>query len=207
MIVRPSPTRARYLPSTVEQPHQGYRYMKRRRLDRLDRSGDPLRGLSVLFLVGMAFAVGLLVAALASLGLTGLLTGDDMTLVTNAGGSDMQMIVKQGDDITRQMVRTGVPGADAGTLVGQFYRLPDGTLAYVPVGGPTPAPTAAPLPTPTPSATPAATPSAPPMPAPGQTGTPTVPTAPPVDTSGDDYVPPPDSAPATPPSKSKRGEQ
>ena len=59
--------------------------MKRRRLDRLDRNGDPLDGVVNLFDVAIVLAVGFLVAALAGLGISGILTSDDMTIVTDPG--------------------------------------------------------------------------------------------------------------------------
>ncbi len=49
----------------------GLRYMRRRRIDRTDRNGDPLDGVVNLFDVAIVLAVGFLVAALAGIGLTG----------------------------------------------------------------------------------------------------------------------------------------
>jgi hypothetical protein len=159
------------------------RFMKRRRVGAADRNGDPLDGVVNLFNVAMVLAVGFLVAALSAAGVSGLLTGDSMTIVTNPGAPDMQVIVKQGDEITRADMADGVQVQGIGTLMGSFYKLADGTVVYVPTGSappadstlapeasPAPAPGVTPgvtqaptypyaTPTPTPSATYGATPS------------------------------------------------
>jgi hypothetical protein len=166
-------------------PESGLRYMRRRRVGTADRNGDPLDGLANLFVVAIALAVGLLVATLAAAGLSGLLTSENMTIVTNPGTPEMQVIVKEGDQITKLDMQAGAEVAGAGTLIGSFYRLADGTVVYVPAGtaaptGSTPAPAATPAPglTPTPVATP--TPGV--TLTPGATIPPTAPPTPPATT-------------------------
>ena len=66
---------------------------------RQDRNGDPLDGVINLFDVAIVLAVGFLVAALTGLGMTDVLTGEDMTVVTNPGTDQMQVIVKSGETI------------------------------------------------------------------------------------------------------------
>ena len=167
----------RFLPTVLEEPGSSLhlRYMKRRRTDRHDRNGDPLDGVINLFDVAIVLAVGFLLAALTGLGMTDVLTGDDMTVVTNPGTDEMQVIVKSGDTIERLDLQAGQQVSGVGTLIGSFYRLADGTTVYVPSSettptGATPLPGTTPTPTPTPGAT--STPTAPPMPAPGATGPP-----------------------------------
>jgi hypothetical protein len=114
---------------------------------------------------------------------SGLLTNENMTIVTNPGTPEMQVIVKDGDQITKLDMQSGAQVAGVGTLIGSFYKLADGTVVYVPSGetaptgstpvpGATPAPGTTPLPETTPvpgvTLTPAATPVATP-PAPGDT--------------------------------------
>lgn len=188
----------RFLPTVLDEPGADLHlsYMKRRRIDRHDRNGDPLDGVINLFDVAIVLAVGFLLAALTGLGMTGVLTGKDMTVVTNPGTDEMQVIVKSGDTIERLDLEAGEQVSGVGTLIGSFYRLSDGTTVYVPSTGSVP-PGASPLPgvTPTPQATttPGVTPAptAPAMPAPGATGPPTGTTG---DTSGVDT-----GAPATAP--------
>ena len=159
------------------------RYMGRRRINRTDRNGDPLDGVVNLFDVAIILAVGFLLAALTGIGLTGILSSKNVTIVTNPGQADMQIVTKQGSQITKLNLTAGQQVSGLGTLIGQFYRLPDGTTVYVPSGsgttGQTPSASGTTTPgvtvTPTPPGvviTP--TPGAPPTGAPGTTPTPGV---------------------------------
>jgi hypothetical protein len=167
---------------TVYDPRgDGLRYMRRRRVGTADRNGDPLDGLVNLFYVAVVLAVGFLVAALSAAGLSGLLTDQNMTIVTNPGTPQMQVIVKEGDQIVKLDMADGAQVQGLGTLVGSFYKLADGTVVYVPAGSlppadSTPVPGASPVPgattTPAPTTTdypttnPYATPTASPTPLP-----------------------------------------
>ena len=73
------------LGTVMGAPENGLRYMRRRRVGTADRNGDPLDGIVNLFDVAIVLAVGFLVAALAAAGVTGLLTNENMTIVTNPG--------------------------------------------------------------------------------------------------------------------------
>ena len=159
------------------------RYMGRRRINRTDRNGDPLDGVVNLFDVAIILAVGFLLAALTGIGLTGILSSKNVTIVTNPGQADMQIVTKQGSQITKLNLTAGQQVSGLGTLIGQFYRLPDGTTVYVPSSsgttGQTPSASSTTTPgvtvTPTPPGvviTP--TPGAPPTGAPGITPTPGV---------------------------------
>ena len=137
----------RFLPTVLDEPgaDMELRYMKRRKAARQDRNGDPLDGVINLFDVAIVLAVGFLLAALTGLGMTDVLTGEDMTVVTNPGTDDMQLIVKSGDTIERFDVQAGQEVSGVGTLIGSFYRLADGTTVYVPTTEAAP-PGATPLP-------------------------------------------------------------
>jgi hypothetical protein len=175
----------------------GLRYMRRRRIGTADRNGDPLDGLVNLFYVAVVLAVGFLVAALSAAGLSGLLTDQNMTIVVNPGTPQMQVIVKEGDQIVKLDMANGAQVQGLGTLVGSFYKLADGTVVWVPAGAlppadstpvpgasplpgatETPAPTTTDYPTTDPYATPTALPTTPPtapattQPTPGVTLTP-----------------------------------
>ncbi|MHA3704209.1 DUF2149 domain-containing protein [Jatrophihabitans sp. YIM 134969] len=110
-----------------------------------DASGDPLDGLVNLFDVGIVLAVGFLLAALASQGLTGVLSSDAQS------GRPQNTITLQPGDVVRTAPPTPQLTAGQGTPVGQVYRLDDGQLIYVlPSGIATsvaPEPTATPTPT------------------------------------------------------------
>jgi hypothetical protein len=149
---------------TVYTPRsEGLRYMRRRRIGTPDRNGDPLDGIVNLFDVAIVLAVGFLVAALSAAGVSGLLTSRNMTIVTNPGTPQMQVIVKEGSKITKLDMQSGTQIQGIGTLLGSFYKLADGTVIYVPAGsspptGSTPVPGATPAATPTPGVTATATP-------------------------------------------------
>jgi len=146
---------------TVYAPRgDGLRYMRRRRIGTADRNGDPLDGVVNLFYVAIILAVGFLVAALSAAGLSGLLTNKNMTIVTDPGTPQMQVIVKEGDQIKKVDMANGAQVQGLGTPIGAFYKLADGAVIYVPAGvlppsGTTPVPGA--LPTPGATTTPAPT--------------------------------------------------
>ncbi len=178
--------RLQSLGTVVGAPESGLRYMRRRRVGTADRNGDPLDGLVNMFTVAIAFAVALLVAVLMAAGLGGLLTNENLTIVTNPGTPEMQVIVKEGDQITKLDMESGAETSGTGTLLGSFYQLADGTIIWVPAGqaapdGSTPAPAATPTPGATP--TPAPYPTSTPAPYPTPTLTP-YPTSPPTPTPG-----------------------
>lgn len=90
-----------------------------------DRAGDPLDGLVNMFDIGIVLAVGFLIAALSSLGLSDAV--NDGGLVKPALG---EVTVKPGqtsDDVPGEGVKT----LGRGTPVGTVYRLADGRLVYV----------------------------------------------------------------------------
>src|SRR5665647_3404882 len=151
---------------------------RRCRIGTSDRNGDPLDGIVNLFYVAIVLAVGFLVAALSAAGVAGLLTNDNMTIVTNPGTPQMQVIVKEGDKITKLDMQSGTEVQGIGTLLGSFYKLADGTVIYVPAGsspptGSTPLPGATPTSTPTPGVTATPTPGVTPYPTTDPYATPT----------------------------------
>ena len=108
--------------------------MRRRRIGTADRNGDPLDGIVNLWDVAIVLAVGFLVAALTAAGHHGPAHQDNMTIVTNPGTEQMQVIVKDGDQIKKLDVQNGAVIQGVGTLLGSFYTLADGTVVYVPSG-------------------------------------------------------------------------
>jgi hypothetical protein len=98
-----------------------------------DRAGDPLEGLVNLFDLGIVLAVAFLLAALASLKLSSLLTEHDVTVVRNNGGKET-VIVKHDDKVRAvQLSHRKVVGQ--GEKIGNAYRLANGTVVIVRPGG------------------------------------------------------------------------
>ena len=183
----------RNLGTVYEPRNEGLRYMRRRRVGTADRNGDTLDGIVNLFDVAIVLAVGFLVAALTAAGVSGLFTNQNMTIVTNPCTPQMQVIVKEGDQIVKLDMANGAQVQGMGTLIGSFYKLADGAVVYVPAGSlppanatpvpgasptpgatTTPAPTTTDYPTTNPYATPTPLPTAPAtsQPTPGVTLTP-----------------------------------
>lgn len=108
-----------------------------------DAAGDPLDGLVNLFDVGIVLAVGFLLAALASQGLTGVLSS------TTQSGRPQNTITLQPGEVARTAPSAPQLTAGQGTPVGQVYRLDDGRLIYVVPSSVAPSAAVAPTPTPT----------------------------------------------------------
>ena len=92
---------------------------------------DPMSNLANLFDVAMVFAVAFMVALVSYLQIPGLLQNKDYTVITNPGQPDMEIIVKEGEEI-KHYEATDQFGAGQGELLGKAYRLPDGRVVYVP---------------------------------------------------------------------------
>jgi hypothetical protein len=93
--------------------------------NREDRNGDPLDGLVNLFDLGIVLSVAFLLAALASLNLSGTLTKHGLS----TKGSP-QIYVKSGQKVA-PLPRRGAKTIGRGTQAGVVYRLANGELVYV----------------------------------------------------------------------------
>jgi hypothetical protein len=101
-----------------------------RRKKMTDLDDDPLSGVANLFDVAMIFAIGLLVVALTHFGVEELITQSDVTIVKNPGQENMQVIIKQGDEIeklelTREEITT------SGRKFGTIYQTDSGGWVLV----------------------------------------------------------------------------
>jgi hypothetical protein len=100
---------------------------------------DPLSGVANLFDASIVFAVGLMVALIQAFSLTQLLNPDSEFTITrrDARTGQMEIIEK-----TRQQVKvrkvTPEKKAGEGVRLGVAYRLPDGSVVYVPEGAEVP---------------------------------------------------------------------
>ena len=95
---------------------------------------DPLAGIANLFDVSVAFIVALLIALFGLFSAGRLLDpASDVTVVQRSASGEMQIIRKQGREITVQKV-TDRSLSGAGTRLGTAYRLANGQVVYVPEG-------------------------------------------------------------------------
>lgn len=95
---------------------------------------DPLGGVVNLFDASMVLVVALILALAGSAGLAEVaarMSTQDITIVTNPGQPDMEMIVKRGERIERLRASEEL-GAGRGRRLGVAYRLESGEVIYVP---------------------------------------------------------------------------
>jgi hypothetical protein len=98
--------------------------------------GDPLVSMVNLFDVSMALVVALILAAAGGGSLAEIaahMSQNDVTIVTNPGRPDMEMIVKRGNKIER-LRASDEQGWGRGLRLGTAYRLESGEVVYVPDG-------------------------------------------------------------------------
>jgi len=135
--VQPNP---RIQNQTAMSIHQ-FRSLRRGSLGFLaeETEDDPLAALANLFDVAMVFAVALMVSLISYLQVPALLKDKDYTIITDPGTPEMEIIVKEGQEI-KQYEASQSKGAGKGQLLGQAYQLPDGRVIYVPAEGESTAP-------------------------------------------------------------------
>ena len=105
----------------------------RTRTGMLDESEeDPMNGVANLFDAAMVFAIALLLALVISYNLPELLTPEaSVTIVKNPGDPNMQIIIKDTDQIQILNMTDQLAGGQ-GTKMGTAYRLESGMVVYVP---------------------------------------------------------------------------
>lgn len=108
--------------------------MRRRyRLLRKEEDSDPMSVVSNLFDVAMVFAVALMVALVSRYNMTEMLSTEDFTMVKNPGKENMEIITKEGEEISRYTPsEDSDPSQSKGKRVGIAYELENGDIIYVP---------------------------------------------------------------------------
>jgi len=94
-------------------------------------------GLINLFDASMVLVVAMLVALVGKGSLAEVaarLSQQDVTIVTNPGKPDMEMIIKRGPKIEK-LRATGETGQGKGKRLGTAYRMDNGEVLYVPEEG------------------------------------------------------------------------
>lgn len=104
--------------------------MRRSRLNILDEDdNDPM--LSAINLVDVFLAaMAMLMVALLNSPLAEIVQGD-FTLIRDAGEPTMEIVIKEGEKVTR-LEATGGTNEGNGTEAGTAYRMQDGSVVYVP---------------------------------------------------------------------------
>ena len=95
---------------------------------------DPLLGIINLFDASMVLVVAMLLALVSRGSIADIaarLSQRDVTIVTNPGKPDMEMIIKRGNKIEK-LKATGEQGRGAGQRLGTAYLLENGEVVYVP---------------------------------------------------------------------------
>jgi hypothetical protein len=93
---------------------------------------DPMSGVANLFDVAMVFAIALLMALVISYNIPELLTPEaSVTIVKNPGDPNMQIIIKNMDQIQILNMTDKIAGGQR-TKMGTAYRLENGMVVYVP---------------------------------------------------------------------------
>jgi len=98
--------------------------------------GDPLSGVVNLFDASMVLVVALVLALAGSSSLaevTARMSTEDITIVTNPGKPNMEMIIKHGEKIEHLRATDG-QGFGRGARLGIAYRLENREEIYVPEG-------------------------------------------------------------------------
>ena len=106
------------------------RFMGRKREMDLEEEDDPMDGIANLFDVAIVFSVALMLALVTYSSLPELISGEDVTIVKNPGTEDMEIIIKQGENIEIQKI-TNETVEGQGKKLGTMYLLPNGEVVYV----------------------------------------------------------------------------
>lgn len=110
--------------------------MKRNPYNRLfdqNEDANPLSYMANLFDVAMVFAVALMVALVSSMGLKEFLSNERFTMIKNPGQPNMEIITKEGEQMTRyKATELSNDASKKGKKIGTAYQLEDGQIIYVP---------------------------------------------------------------------------
>ncbi|MEJ5338177.1 MAG: DUF2149 domain-containing protein [Aquificaceae bacterium] len=98
-------------------------------LERLEEETDPM--LSVVNMIDAFLAVVIALLLVLVNSPFNPFTKEDYVLVKNPGRENMELVIKKGQKLERY-VKSQQIGEGRGVRVGATYRLPDGTLVYVP---------------------------------------------------------------------------
>lgn len=105
----------------------------RRNFIKTEEDLDPVAMLSNLFDVAMVFAVALMVALVFKFNMTEIFSQEDFTMVKNPGKENMEIITREGSQVTRYKSSENQDGSGKkGKRVGTAYQLENGEIIYIP---------------------------------------------------------------------------
>lgn len=105
------------------------RELLQQELERLEEETDPM--LSVVNMIDAFLAVVIALLLVLVNSPFNPFTKDDYVLVKNPNKENMELVIKKGQKLERY-IKSQTVGEGKGVKVGTTYRLPDGTLIYVP---------------------------------------------------------------------------
>ena len=98
----------------------------------VQEDSDPLSVVVNLFDVAIVFAVALLVAMVMHMNMTEVFMQEDFTVVKNPGKENMEIILKEGNKISKYTPSEQQGSGAKGKRGGIAYELENGEIIYVP---------------------------------------------------------------------------
>ena len=108
--------------------------MRRRRARLSEETSDPLDSLANLFELAMVLAVALLTMIAVRFNMTEMFSNKDFTMVKNPGKTDMEIIIKKGQQIDKYKAsdKKAADSKGNGKRVGSAFQLDNGEIIYIP---------------------------------------------------------------------------
>ncbi len=106
--------------------------MSQHRFLDLDEDDDPI--LSVVNVIDVFLVIVAVLLVIVAANPVNPFSEDRVVVVENPGEENMRITIKDGEQMTRYEASDEI-GEGEGVLAGSTYRLPDGSLVYVPEGG------------------------------------------------------------------------
>jgi len=95
----------------------------------LDEDDDPI--LSVVNVIDVFLVIIVMLLIVVASNPLNPFSDENVVVVTNPGQDDMRITIREGRELTRYE-SSGEIGEGEGVLAGTAYRLPDGSMIYVP---------------------------------------------------------------------------
>ena len=97
-----------------------------------DEGDNPMGMLTNLFDVAMVFAVALMVAMVTHFNMSEIFSKEDFTIVKNPGADNMEIIIKEGNEVKKYTPSDSETPTSGSKGVGTAYQLENGEIIYIP---------------------------------------------------------------------------